>query len=128
MRVENRKWNNAMMGTSNAWANLPTPMELEVDGEGNNLLVFVNLSRVQNNSRNRNVSFRLVVDGAPIAHVNTGDASHWGYDALSFHGYTRVGNGHVHVEVQYYTQGGTVIWYDNNDGRQERLLTAVRFG
>ena len=131
MHVKTKPWTNQIDGNSTRWANLPTPMEIEyAAGEvgGDHLLVFAHFSRVQHDTRNKNTEFRLLVDGTPIAIANTGNANGWEYRDISLHGFMTVDPAaHLHIEVQYRTQGGRVLWIHDVNGPQERVLTTIKF-
>ncbi len=124
--TEQAVWKDYMVGSSTAWANLPTPMEfkLRVPYDAN-LLVTAQFSRVQHSHGSINTAFRILVDGNEVATTNIGNSHGWGYDHISFQGLRGISKGHTHVEVQYKTQGGSIAWYNDANGAQERRLIAV---
>ena len=129
MQIITEKWIKPMEGTSIAWANLPHKMnsDLTIPKGVKQLLIFVDMSRVQHNSVNVNTSFRILAEGKKeLAMTNTGNVAGFEYRAISFNGVLEVEEGQeINIRVEYKTQSGVVLWADDANGAQERQLTIL---
>ncbi|MEE8573909.1 MAG: hypothetical protein V3T30_00725 [Thermodesulfobacteriota bacterium] len=130
MQVVTKTWDEPMDGTSTDWANLPTPMALEIDVPTGvtQMMIFVQMSRVQHDTGNVNTQFRIMAESTQVSWTNTGNATGWAFRPLSLNGVFPVSAGqNIDIEVQYVTESGTVQWVSNADGFQERQLTVLMF-
>ena len=108
-------------GAARAWAALPAfprTVAFTISSSGKSVLLLADLARVQHSVGSTNVNFRIVVDGTHVAAIaNTGDATGWNYDAISFHGVVSGLSAGTHTaEVQYYTNSGSCQFYDEHNG------------
>lgn len=130
--VYTRSWNIPKLeqGTATAWANLPTEMALPVTTGKATLFITADISRVQHTVVNKNTEFRITIEDKrlqkkEVAKTNTGNHQSWAFVPLTMHAATTVEPGDYTVRVQYRTQGGTVRWYSDVNGRQFRRLTVL---
>ena len=117
-------------GSATKWANLPTEMALPITTGKSTLFIMADISRVQHTTANKNTEFRIIIEDTKlvknqVAWTNTGHSQSWAFAPVTMHGATTVEPGDYTVRVQYRTQGGTVIWFSDPNGRQFRRLTVL---
>jgi len=114
-------------GNSTGWSALPIAMKLDPFSVSTNrtLDVTATISRAQQTEDNVNTEYRLVLDGAQIASTNTGGHSHWLFRTVLLQATCDIIAGQHTLEVQYKTQRGTEIWFNDVNGSQERHFTAI---
>jgi len=130
-KVYTKSWNlKTEKGSATNWANLPKDMALPVTTGNSTLFIMADISRVQHSAANKNTEFRITIEDkrlkkTQVALTNTGHRQSWAFAPIAMHGAATVEPGDYTVRVQYKTQGGTVIWYSDSNGRQFRRLTVL---
>ena len=130
--VHTMSWNIAKMerGTATDWSNLPTEMALPITTAKATLFITADFSRIQHSAPNVNTQYRITVEDKTlkkkeIAKTNTGNHEGWAFGPLTLHAATKIEPGDYIVRVQYKTQKGTEIWYNDTNGHQFRRLTVL---
>ena len=130
-KVYTKSWKpKTEQGSQTKWTNLPTEMALPITTGKSTLFIMADISRVQHTVVNRNTEFRITIEDKSlkkkeITSTNTGHSQSWAFGPVTLHGATTVEPGDYTVRVQYKTQSGTVIWFNDHNGRQFRRLTVI---